>query len=262
MRIYEWIGVGFFLAYVVLAWTRRLDARRRTTATAFGIVGAASLLLASFESGAARDWLPALLLPVAYWQTGQFARPIHQALQNRLWQFDQKILQRLAALRGSSILHWTKSALELAYLLCYPFVPCGFAVLYLSGFREHSTQFWNVVLPAAYACYGTFPFFQTLPPRALEEPMVSSGKGIRALNLAVLRRLSVQANTFPSGHVAASLSVALVLVQHMPYAGAIFLGFALGIAGGAFVGRYHYALDVFIGAALALLSFAGMMWTQ
>ena len=82
-------------------------------------------------------------------------------------------------------------------------------------------EFWNVVLPPAYACYATFPFVQTLPPRAIErdfEPQPPPTP-LRKLNLFVLRHLSIQANTFPSGHVAASLAVALELLSHSMAAG-------------------------------------------
>ncbi|HSU88832.1 MAG TPA: phosphatase PAP2 family protein, partial [Terriglobia bacterium] len=68
--------------------------------------------------------------------------------------------------------------------------------------------------------------------------------------------ISIQANTFPSGHVAASLAVALELLAHTTVAGVIFLVLALCIAAGAFFGRYHYGIDVLLGALLAVISFS------
>jgi hypothetical protein len=55
--------------------------------------------------------------------------------------------------------------------------------------------------------------------------------------------------------VAASVAVALVLLEHTTPAGVVFSMIAVCIAAGAFFGRYHYGLDVIIGAALALISF-------
>jgi membrane-associated phospholipid phosphatase len=99
---------------------------------------------------------------------------------------------------------------------------------------------------------------QTLPPRAIEDrvPWQPKRTRMRALNLFVLRHASIQANTFPSGHVAASVAVALELLTRDLAVGLSFAVIAVCIAAGAFFGRYHYAIDAIIGAFLALLSFA------
>ena len=78
---------------------------------------------------------------------------------------------------------------------------------------------------------------------------------IRKLNLAVLDRASVQWNTFPSGHTAASLATALAVGSDMPLAGMMLGVVAVSIASGSVVGRYHYAADAIAGAAVAVLAF-------
>ena len=198
---------------------------------------------------AIRDWLPLGFIPLAYWQTGQFVLPIHQSFQSRLEAFDRKYLRT-----GVPPLMWM---FELAYLFCYPLVPLGLVALYISGMGRFTEEFWNVVLPPAYVCYATFPFVQTLPPRTIERdlPWQPHATPLRKLNLLVLRHISIQANTFPSGHVAASLAVALELLAHTTAAGLVFLALALLIAAGAFFGRYHYGIDVLLGALLAVISF-------
>ena len=80
--------------------------------------------------------------------------------------------------------------------------------------------------------------------------------GVRRLNQWLVRRASIQANTFPSAHVAGTMSAALVMMLLMPVAGWVFLGVALVIAAGAVLGRYHYLADAILGAALALASVA------
>jgi membrane-associated phospholipid phosphatase len=60
-------------------------------------------------------------------------------------------------------------------------------------------------------------------------------------------------NTFPSGHAAASLAVALGVIGAVPWAGTVLLGLALGICVACVVGRYHYLIDVVAGAAVALI---------
>ena len=81
---------------------------------------------------------------------------------------------------------------------------------------------------------------------------------MRKLNLEVLNRGSIQAITFPSAHVASTMAAALVLVWFVPLAGAIFLAIAVSIAIGAFLGRYHYFLDVAAGRDRGVDRFFGL----
>ena len=134
-------------------------------------------------------------------------------------------------------------------------VPIGLACLYVAGVREESDRFWTAVFLAAFGCYGVLPWLPTRPPRAIEgAPLRSSGR-IRRVNLRVLGLASTQLNTFPSGHVAASLATALAVWAPLPLAGLALGLLALAIAIGSVVGRYHYAADALAGAALALLGF-------
>jgi membrane-associated phospholipid phosphatase len=135
-------------------------------------------------------------------------------------------------------------------------VPAGFASLLFAHYTgETLDTFWSVVLLAAFACYGLLPWLPTRAPRAVEPPGHEMRSSIRRLNLAVLNRASVQWNTFPSGHTAASLATALAVGIHMPLAGVVLAVVALSIAAGSVVGRYHYAADAIIGAAVAVLAF-------
>jgi len=246
MRLYEWLTLAFLSTFTVLAFKRQLPLRRRGSILAAAAAGVGGLIL--LRATLLRDWLPLALIPLCYWQTGYFIRPLDRRFQLRLHTFDQKLLGRFPAL-GAPVRLW----LELSYLLVYPMVPAGLIALYAAGKAECAPEFWNVVLPPAYLCYGTFPFVQTLPPRAVEGKAETTK--MRDLNLFVIRHVSIQANTFPSGHVAASVAIALELLRHAPAAGVAFLALAIGIAAGAFLGRYHYAIDVLIGAAMAIISF-------
>ena len=106
-----------------------------------------------------------------------------------------------------------------------------------------------------FGCYGVLPWVPTRPPRAIEgAPRQSSGL-VRRINLQVLGVASVQLNTFPSGHAAASLATALAVGARLPLAGVLLGVLALAIAIGSVVGRYHYAADALAGAALALIGF-------
>ena len=146
--------------------------------------------------------------------------------------------------------------LELAYLSCYLVVPLGFAWLVVGGFRQEADRFWTAVLLAGYGCYGLLPWLPTRAPRAREATAARRRSSIKALNLRVLDRASVQLNTFPSGHTAASFATALAVGAHLPVAGVVLGAIALSIATGSVVGRYHYAADAITGAAVALAAFA------
>jgi membrane-associated phospholipid phosphatase len=73
--------------------------------------------------------------------------------------------------------------------------------------------------------------------------------------LRVLGVASVQLNTFPSGHAAASLATALAVGARLPLVGLSLGLLALAIALGSVAGRYHYAADALTGAGLAFLAF-------
>ena len=155
--------------------------------------------------------------------------------------------------------------LELTYLLCYPLVPLAFGVLYFgapnpANLEPSADSYWTAVLLAVFSCYGLLPWLPTRPPRALAPDNSRSRSSIRWLNHVILHRASIQANTFPSGHVAAALASALAVGALFPAAGLIIGVLALSIAVAAVVGRYHYAADVVLGALVAVLAFAVSSW--
>jgi membrane-associated phospholipid phosphatase len=258
---YEWLSLFFFSFFLVLAWLRPLNWRQRLNVTALGGVALLLLMLLGrpgLQIVTFRQVLPLLLMPMAYWQTAHFSAPVNEGLQRTLITIDERIF---SALKGFSLPAWLKRAshvyLECAYLMVYPMVPSGLAVLYFAGATDRVGEFWTVVLPPAYLCYATLPFIRTLPPRRLEQIRTPDAPqtGMRRFNLVVVRLVTHQANTFPSGHAAAAVAVALVLISAVPLAGYVYLVIAISIMVAAFVGRYHYAIDVVLGGALSCISF-------
>jgi membrane-associated phospholipid phosphatase len=265
MRIYEWLSVLFFSLFIALAWLRPVTGRRRRNATLIGAVGIALSLLAPFAQRAlffflpfARDLLPAPLMVLAYWQTGCLFGPSNERLQTSLETVDRKLFGTVLGYCHEQLAHnWIMSYLELAYLFCYLMIPLGVGLLYLMKMPLSVQQYWSVVLPASYLCYASTAFFQTMPPRlSLRDPHYGLRPNkIRVLNLFIVKTASIRLNTFPSAHVAVSVAAGLVLLRLAPLAGIIYLWLSLSIAVGAVVGRYHYALDAFTGAALAATIF-------
>jgi membrane-associated phospholipid phosphatase len=144
---------------------------------------------------------------------------------------------------------------EIAYLLCYPMIPTGMAVLYCYSLRERVDDYWLVVLPSTYACYLMQPLVSALPPRlvAAEPKDECNPSAFRRLNLWIHRWASIRFITLPSAHVASTIAASLVLVRLVPAVGMLFLGLSLSIAVAAVVERYHYAADVLLGIAIAAI---------
>lgn len=262
MKAADWINVVYFSLLLGLGWTRSLPLGKRVRTTAFGALGLSLVLLSLITSSRVRsplvsvirDWLPAPMTLVAYWQAGQFFTRANEKAQRALVRFDESLFRFLRSRFGPGA-GWASAYFEFAYLFCYPMVLLGVGALYLMGLRDHADRFWAVVLPATYACYLVLPFIQVLPPWLLEGPMPKGGGPFQRVNLWINRHFSVRVDTFPSAHVATAVATALTLLLFSSAVGLLFLWLAVSIAIGCVVRRYHYALDVLLGAALALLVF-------
>jgi membrane-associated phospholipid phosphatase len=270
MRISEWIQTGFPLVLAVAAWIaafapQRLPRRRVWTITALGAVAVVVVFVALVicahlprdTASVVRDWLPVPLFLIPYWQTGQFFVRPNASIERRLLEVDQRLLPGIANKAGTDRTG-IGVLLETAYLFCYPLVPLGLLAVYLTGLREKAGSFWFVVLVATYVCYAITPSVPALPPRSLagvhEAPAGNANKG-RIFNRWILRHGSIHAISFPSAHAASAFAVALVLLRYSLAVGLLFLSIAIAISLGAVIGRYHYALDVLLGAVVALLAF-------
>ena len=256
LRASEWIAVAYFayLAGAAAVWPAVGRRQRvRVIGTAMAVV-IAVVTVAAFGAwaGAGRDWLPLMYLLLGYWLPALLVTRTNPVFEQRLLALDRRWLGGTIAER---VPRPVIELLELAYLFCYPMVPAGFACLYVAGLREESDRFWTAVLLAVFGCFGVLPWLPTRPPRAIEDAPTRSSGAVRRVNLHVLGRASIQLNTFPSGHVAASLATALAVYARLPVAGLLLGVLAIGIALGSVVGRYHYAADALAGAALALLGF-------
>ncbi|HEY4048144.1 MAG TPA: phosphatase PAP2 family protein [Acidobacteriaceae bacterium] len=273
MRSSEWIQIGFATLLALAGWmtsftTRPLPLRRRWIITGLAVAAIVIVALARWTGfflpqqyqSILRDWLTVALFLIPYWQTGQFFLGPNVRIQKQLLAFDRRMLHDIATKSGTE-----RSPVgflfEVAYLFCYPFVPLGLAAMYATGLRSKVSSFWLVVLVSTYICYAITPFVPAFPPRALIGdlgPAAESSENVnkgRIFNRWILKHGSIHAISFPSAHVASALAVALVLLRFSPLIGLVFLVVAILISIGAVIGRYHYALDVLLGAATAILVF-------
>src|SRR6201996_9763800 len=269
MRTSEWIQIGFAIVLAAAAWIqpffgRPLPVRRRSNITLLAVVPVVVVMLARATArwlpalyvSTLRDWLTVGLFLVPYWQTGQFFQGPNHKLEQRLLTFDRWLMPRTARTSGTSRTGFGL-VLEIAYLFCYPLVPLGLLAMYAAGQRDHVASFWLVVLIATYLCYAITPFVPAYPPRDLAgsaPPAAQTGK-LRIFNRWILKHGSIHAISFPSAHVASTFAVSLALLHFAPVYGGIFLFISVWISLGALIGRYHYALDVLLGAVTALAVF-------
>lgn len=260
LRASEWITVAYF-AYLAgaAAVVPRLGRPQRVRAIVVAIaVMIAVLTIAAFGTRATvwRDWMPIAYILIGYWLPALLVTSTNPAFERRLLTFDRRWLGiETVTTIGERAPRAVIELLELAYLCCSPMIPIGLAILYVAGLREESDRFWTAVLLAVFGCYGVLPWLPTRPPRAIDGAAARSSGLVRRVNLQVLGLASIQLNTFPSGHAAASLATALSVGARLPLVGLPLLLLALAIAIGSVVGRYHYAADALAGAALALLGF-------
>jgi len=262
MRTSEWIQAGFAAILALVAWIRPLPAGRRWVTTLLAAFAIIAVVVARFsthvltprQASIFRDWLPVALMLVPYWQTGQFFTGPNEKIQKRLVEIDRWLFHLMPPIPGA-LGQFTRISIEWAYMFCYPLVPLGLGVIYLAGLRQDTSAFWFIVLVPTYLCYAITPFVPALPPRSIttKQSAIAASNRVRVMNLWILKYGSIQAISFPSAHVASALAVSLMLLRFVPIAGLVFLVISFWIAVAAVVGGYHYAIDVLLGAAMALI---------
>lgn len=258
LRLSETIVVLFFLYLAGLALFAKIPVGRRTrvlvTAVLFAV---AALWLSRFDGGwlgQMRNVAPLVYLLAAYRMPALLVCAWSPSFEQRLAAFDQRWLQGRERAFAERAPRGVLEGLELAYLFCYPLVPAGWLCLHFLGGAHQEERYWTAVLLAAALCYGVLPWLPTRPPRATER-YPANRAAVGRLNLFVLDRMSVQLNTFPSGHVAIAIAAALAVAVALPVAGGL-LGFvAFGITIASVVGRYHYAADAVAGVIVGLAAF-------
>jgi len=250
-----WIAasaVFFFYVIAVSPIVPRLPRRARAMAMAGSLAGLAITAAAHLTPPhpILHDWLvpPALLL-LAYWTSGLlFAAPMPR-VEAALSAVD-RWLEIDPAARATP--RWLTQVLELAYVGVYPLVPIALVIHLASAEQPDPDRFWTVILVTDFICFACLPWIQTRPPRALTTAQPWN-TATRRLNVRLLGKTGIQANTFPSGHAAEAVAAALlVATAPWPIAAAVAVA-ALLVSAGAVLGRYHYAADALAGWAVAVV---------
>src|SRR5262245_59319603 len=127
LQAVEWFTLGYFIFFSCYAWLKELTRGQRIKITLLGLLGILiTLIVAALDEGSTksmhviRDFLPALIMLIAYWQSCCFYRQPNLKLQNKLVAFDGKVAELLCELHvPDRTLRWLHHYLESAYLFCY-----------------------------------------------------------------------------------------------------------------------------------------------
>lgn len=158
--------------------------------------------------------------------------------------------------------HWPRpllAYLEVVYMGTFVVIGAGALILMAAGHGDAIDRYWTLVVGAEFGSFGSLAFVQTRPPWAIERKPMLADPTVHEFATLMTKNLMIGANTFPSGHVAGSLAVAVAVGRVMPAAGVVLLALALSIAVATVVGRYHYAIDAVAGALLTAALWAIMV---
>jgi membrane-associated phospholipid phosphatase len=205
-----------------------------------------------------RDWAPPLYVLAGYFQSGLLFVSPSPTFEEWLVQWDRRILGDTGS-RFGRWPSWLLGYLDLVYVFCFLVVPAGFAVLVLTGHSALADRFWTIVLVTEFGAFAPLAIVQSRPPWALDRQARAHHASSHRFGSRFVRHATIGANTFPSGHAAASLAVALTVMDVVTWAGLILLFLAISISAACIVGRYHYVMDVAAGAVLAAAAWAIVM---
>jgi membrane-associated phospholipid phosphatase len=259
----EWVLSGFFVYMPALAlW--RTHAFPHPGAFAWlipvALLAAARIDRVSTHRGWSfvRDWVPALLVLVAYWSVDWAPkRHVDRDLEQSLIGWDRMVLYEWGLRAGVERLGpLVPAVLELAYLLLYAVLPLTIAGFYVRNERDRLDDFLFPFLLGTLMTYSLLPHFPSVAPRFVfpgqDLPRVETV--FRQFNLWILDHGDIRSSIFPSGHVAvgfsAAFAMALAVPDHRGVAWTL-LTIAVLVWINTIYGRYHYAADGLVALAVS-----------
>ena len=256
MRSFEWIACAYFGYLVIACWLPPLPtARRAFLIAASAIAAGAVLVIAHAAPAIVRDWAPLAYILAGYFLSGYLFAAPSGSIESWLVEWDRRLLGD----PSTRFVSWPRPLLagfELIYMGCFLLVPGGAAILVFTGHASHVDHYWTLVMGAEFAAFAPLAFIQTRPPWALERKPMLTDPAIHQLASRMVQHLTIRVNTFPSGHAAGSVAVALAVAGALPWTGGLLIVLATAICVACVVGRYHYVVDVIAGAAVAVALWA------
>jgi membrane-associated phospholipid phosphatase len=251
VRSFEWIASLYFAYLIVACWWPPLTAGRRAfVIAAAALSDGAVWMIAHAAPAVVREWAPLAYILAGYFLSGfLFATPSLE-IESWLMRWDRRLLGDPA----TRFVPWPRAlvaSLELIYMGCFLLIPAGLAILMYAGHVALVDRYWTLVMGAEFAAFAPLAFIQTRPPWALERKPELADPAIHRLAAQMVQHLTIRVNTFPSGHAAGSLAVALAVIGALPGPGVLLLLLAVAICIACVVGRYHYIVDIVAGVAVA-----------
>lgn len=252
MRSSEWVALLYFLYLGIVCWLRPVPQVRRLLMTSIAVVQIGVIWsIARDTPSYVRDWAPFFYVSVAYYLTSYLFVAPSPTLEAWLLKLDRRWFGD-PTIRFCQWPWWVIAYLDVIYMLCFALLPAGFAALALTGHSFRANRYWTMVLGADLGAFAPLAVFQTRPPWQIERPAVLAASRVHRFATYFVKNATTGVNTFPSGHVAVTIAVALGVISSLPLVGALLLVCAASISVACVVGRYHYAVDVLAGAALGL----------
>lgn len=203
-------------------------------------------------------WYPTLLFLFFFEEIGLIVHAIFPG-----W-FDEHLIRADYALFGVHPTvwieqfsnYWLNEYMQLTYT-SYFLLTIGLAAyLWLKGRREDFAVFIASTCAAYYLCYVIFVLFPIESPhhtlRHLQQVELAGGPFTDFINL-IEKHGRVHGGAFPSAHVAGSVVVLISAWRFTRRAGYWMTPLVASICVATVYGRYHYAMDVFAGIAMAAL---------
>jgi membrane-associated phospholipid phosphatase len=223
----------------------------------------ANALRGSRMLGVMRDWLPLVLVLLAYREMGWFAPRTHSYSLERSWIVIDRLVLRTWRLHDA--IEWLgpvmPSILEASYSLVYATAPFGLAMLYAYGARKRSERYLLILVLGVLLAYAQFPFWPSEPPWTVfpGEDAPSMQTIFRRFNWFLLGGYGIHTSVFPSAHVSGAFAAAFGAMRALPekpWVGRSLLVMAVLIATATVYGRYHYVVDAVAGFAVSVVALA------
>jgi membrane-associated phospholipid phosphatase len=209
----------------------------------------------------ARDWLPAILLPLFYTELAHLNDALGGGYHDALVQsWEQALFGTQPSVTLRQLLPWRPLGeyLHFGYFAYYALVPGLGLALYRAGRREAFRAMLTTVLLVFFACFLWFMVFPVAGPwYSFPRPAGDSeGWVFPGIVHAVLARGASQGTAFPSSHTAVAVVVWMLAWR---LARRVFWAFALivpALVVGTVYGGFHYAVDTTAGVLVALAGYA------
>ncbi|GMR23478.1 MAG: hypothetical protein BMS9Abin37_1911 [Acidobacteriota bacterium] len=211
-----------------------------------------------------RDWYPAIAFPVFYKEVELLAGAFgNWTLTESIQRLEMGLFRGHPSLYLSEHLDWVilSEYLHFCYFSYLWLFPVIGGIWYFTGKRSAFQELLFLVTVTFATSYVFYILFPVDSPFYLSEPLRDplSGSFFHELVHALSSRGGARGGAFPSSHVSISTVILLVTLKYQPRWFYWLVPIYLGLVFATVYGRFHYALDVFAGWALAF-AVVGLYW--